>query len=150
MDPEKNLAQSFDDLRSDLKGFIETRYEILRAEVGQGLKKAGSAAGMLAAAALFAVVGLILLGACVALAIGLAFGSFSNQVGLIWGFLVTGAGTLMIAGIMASAGKARLNAADLVPERTLRVLKRDQQTLEQQGGKNGEPERTAERERRRA
>lgn len=153
MEPEKSLIQSFEDLRNDLKSFIETRYEILRAELSTALKKAAGAAVMFAAAAVFGVVGLILLGFCVSLAIGLAFGAFSNQVGLIWGFLVTGFGNLMLAGVLASVGKARLKAADLIPERTLRVLQRDQQVLQQQqGGPYVEPQRTAEHppERRRA
>lgn len=145
MEPEKSLAQSFEELRTDLKGFIETRYEILRAELSSGLKKAQAAAVMFVAAALFGVVGLILLGFCVSLAIGLGFGAFSNQVGLVWGFLITGGGSLILAGILASAGRARLKTADLVPERTLRVLQRDQQALQQQqGGRYVESERTPE------
>lgn len=143
MEPEKSLIQSFEDLRNDLKGFIETRYEILRAELAASFKRARGAAVAIAAAAVFGVVGFILLGFCIALCIGLAFGAFSNQVGLIWGFLITGAGNLIIAGILAAGGKAKLKAADLVPERTLRVLKHDQEALQQQpGGKYVEPERT--------
>lgn len=146
MEPEKSLAQSFEELRTDLKGFIETRYEILRAEVSSAIRKAQAAAVMFVAAALFGVVGLILLGFCVSLAIGLGFGAFTNQVGLIWGFLITGGGSLILAAILASAGKARLKTADLIPERTLRVLQRDQQALQQQqGGRNVESERTPER-----
>lgn len=148
MEPEKSLMQSFEDLRNDLKSFIETRYEILRAELSGGLKKARGAAVMFAVAGLFGVVGFILLGFCVSLAIGLAFGAFTNQVGLIWGFLVTGAGNLVLAGIVGAVGKSRLKTADLIPERTLRVLQRDQQALQQQqGGQYVEPERTGERRR---
>lgn len=148
MEPEKSLVQSFEDLRNDLKGFIETRYEILRAELSGGLKKARGAAAMFAVAAIFGVVGFILLGFCVSLAIGLAFGAFTNQVGVIWGFLISGAGNLVLAAIFRAVGKSRLKTADLIPERTLRVLQRDQQALQQQqGGQHVEPERTAERRR---
>lgn len=146
MEQEKTLGQNLDDLRMDLKEIIETRYEILRAEVSSGIQKARSAAMLVGAAAAFAVVGLILLGACVALAIGLAFGAFTNQVGLVWGFLVTGAGSLMFAGMLGAAGKARLKTVKLVPERTLRVLKHDEQVLKQ-GGNYGDRERGGERKR---
>jgi hypothetical protein len=140
-------VQSFEDLRNDLKGFIETRYEILRAELSGGIKRATGAAAMFVAAGLFGVVGLILLGFCIALAIGLGFGAFTNQIGLVWGFLITGFCNLILAGILASVGKARLKAANLMPERTLRVLQRDQQALQQQqGGHYVESERTPERE----
>lgn len=147
MDNERSVGQGFEELRADLKGFLETRYEILRAELSSGMKKARSGAVLLGAAAAFALVGLMLLSTCVALAIGLAFGAFMNQVGLVWGFLVTGAGSLILAGITAAAGKARLQSVDLVPQRTLRVLKRDGQALQQQGGDYGESEPSAERRR---
>jgi uncharacterized membrane protein YqjE len=155
MEPEKSLLHSFEDLRKDLKGFIETRYEILRAELSGGVKKAQRAVALFVAAAIFAIVGFILLGFCVSLAIGLAFGAFTNQVGLVWGFLITGFGNLLLAAILGSLGKARLKAANLIPERTLRVLQRDQQALQQQRGGQyvgPEPERSPERppERRRA
>lgn len=142
MEPQKSFGQSFDDLRNDLKGFIETRYEILRAELSDNLKQAKGAAMLLAAASVFALVGLVLLGMCVSLFIALAFGAFTNQVGLLWGFLITSAGNLLLAGLLGAAGRARLRATELVPERTLRVLKRDEEALQmQQGGQHVEPER---------
>lgn len=153
MEPERSLVQSFDDLRNDLKSFIETRYEILRAELKVALKRAQGAAILFAIAALFGLVGFGLLGFCLSVAIGLAFGAFTNQVGLVWGFLIAGGGNLVVAGIAGLVGKSHLKAADLIPERTLRVLQRDQQALQQQrGGQYVEPERTAEPqpERRRA
>lgn len=147
MEPEKTLAQSLEELRSDLKGFFETRFEILRAEMSDALKRAKGAAVLLAAAAVFGVVGLILLGMCVSLGIALAFGAFQNQVGLVWGFLIAGGGSVVLAAILGSSGKAKLQAAHLIPERTLRVLQRDQEVLQQQqqGGKYVEPERTRKR-----
>jgi len=148
MEPEKSLLHSFEDLRNDLKGFIETRYEILRAELRGAIKKAQGAAIMFVAAALFGVVGIILLGFCASLAIGFAFGALTNQAGLIWGFLITGVGNLMLAAIVALMGKSNLKAKNLIPERTLRVLRSDQQALQRKrGGQNVEPERPPERRR---
>ncbi len=132
MDSDRHFAQSFDELRNDLKGFIETRFEILRVEVRSGIKRAQSAVVLFVSAAIFAFVGLILLGACAALAIGLAFGAFTSEVGLIWGFLIAGVAIVIIAGITGMAGRAKLKTARLRPERTLRVLKRDQETIRQQ------------------
>lgn len=141
MEPEKSLFHNFEELRNDLKGFIETRYEILRAELRSALKRAQAAAILFAAAAVFGAVGLILLGICVSFAIGLAFGAFTNQVGVIWGFLITGVGSMVFAGILGLAGRASLKTANLIPERTLRVLQRDQEAFKQQrGGQHVEPE----------
>lgn len=154
MEADKHFKQNFDELRYDLKSFIETRLEILRVEIRSGLKRAQNAAVLFAAAAILAFVGLILLGACVALAIGLAFGAFTNQVGLVWGFLVAGAGILIVAGVAGLQGRAKLKAANLRPERTLRVLRRDQEAIKQQaaiplrkegGVQYGEPNRIGRR-----
>lgn len=145
MEPEKSLAQSFDDLRNDLKGFIETRYEILRAELSEAFQKLRSAIVLFAAAAVFGLVGLILLGICVSLCVALGFGAFANQMGLIWGFLIIGACSLILAAILAAAGRVRMKTADLKPERTLRVLQHDEQALKQQGGQYVKPERTRKR-----
>jgi FtsH-binding integral membrane protein len=131
MGAEPSFQTGFEELGHDLKRFIETRYEMLRAELSASLAKVRSAAILFAIAAVLAVPAIILLGVCVSLAIALAFGAFQNQVGLIWGFLVTGAGGLCLAGIFGAIGKARLNAGDLAPKRTLRVLKNDRDTFRQ-------------------
>jgi Putative Actinobacterial Holin-X, holin superfamily III len=125
-------------LRYDIKSFIETRYEMLRAELTAGLSHVRSAAVLLAAAALFAATGLILLGFCVSFAIALAFGAFHNQVGLLWGFLCTGGGSLMLAGIIGVAGRSKLNPEKLVPKHTLRVLKRDGESFRKAGDPYGD------------
>jgi hypothetical protein len=87
---------------------------------------------------------MILLGVCVSLWIALAFGSFTNQVGVIWGFLVTGGGSLILAGMFAAAGISRMKKEELAPKRTLQVLKQDQEELKKGGGDYGD-ERTRRR-----
>ena len=129
MEPEKSLVQSLEELREDLKSFIATRYEMLRAELSQSMAKAKSAAMMFGAAAALGILAVILLGICVSLAIALAFGSFANQVGLIWAFLITGGGSLILAGMLGAAGASHLRKEELAPNRTLHVLQRDQEEL---------------------
>lgn len=129
MGAEPSFQTGFEELGQDLKRFIETRYEILRAELTASFLNLRSAAILFAVAAMLAVPALMLLGVCVSLAIAAAFGLFENQVGLIWGFLITGAAGLCFAGIFGAIGKYRLNAGDLAPKRTLRVLKNDRDTF---------------------
>lgn len=131
MGAEPSFQTGFEVLGHDLKSFIETRYEMLRTELTASFTRLRSAAVLIAAAAVIAVPSLILLGICVSLVIGLAFGAFQNQVGLIWGFLITGAGGLCLAAIVGMVGKSRLKAGDLAPKRTLRVLKNDRETFRQ-------------------
>jgi Putative Actinobacterial Holin-X, holin superfamily III len=105
----------FEELGRDLEGFIETRYEMLRAELSAGLIRMRNAAVLIVAAVVIAIPALIMLGICISLTIGLCFGAFQNQVGLIWGFFLSGAGSLLIAAILGATGKARLKATDLIP-----------------------------------
>jgi Putative Actinobacterial Holin-X, holin superfamily III len=121
----------FQQLGHDLKNFIETRYEMLRAELSSSFARLRSAVVLFAVAAMFGVVGLILLGFCAACAIALGFGAFQNQVGLVWGFLITGGCALILAAIVGVAGKAALNPEELTPKHTLRVLKRDGESFRQ-------------------
>ena len=129
MESERLLAQGFEELRTDLKGFLQTRYEILRMELSSAFGKLRTAGLLLGIAALFGILGLTLLAVCVSLAIAFAFGALGGQAGLIWGFLITGGGCALVAVAAGMAGKARINAEELTPKRTLRVLERDQESL---------------------
>jgi len=141
MEQERNLAHSLEDLRDDLKGFIETRVGILRAELTAGLKRAERGAILLGAAIVLAALGLILLAFCAALAVAAGLGAITNQMGLVWGFLAIGGFGVLLAGGLAMAGRSRLKAANLAPKRTLHVLHRDQAFLRQGGQQYGDATR---------
>ena len=134
MDMDKSLGQTLEQLRDDLKSFIETRYELLRAELSESMKKAIGAAVLIGVAALFAVTGLILIEICIALAVAFGFGAFQNEAGLVWGFLITGGCSLLLGAVLGAAGKTRLTEMSLAPKRTMKVLERDQETLKKGPG----------------
>jgi uncharacterized membrane protein YqjE len=138
MDAEKSLAQTLEELREDLKQFIETRYEMLRSELSCSLAKLRVSGMLLGAAAVLALAGALLLAVCVAFAIALFFGAFPNQVGVVWGFLITGFVSLLVGGAVGVAAKSKLRAEDLAPNRTLKVLRRDQQILKEGGQQDAE------------
>lgn len=142
MPAEPSFQSEFQQLGHDLKSFIQTRYEMLRAELSAGFTRLRGAAVLIAAAAVFAMTGLILLGFCVAFAIGLAFGAFPNQLGLVWGFLITGGGAMILAAMVGAAGKSKLKPEELAPKRTLEVLRRDGETFRQGGEQHGYPSAT--------
>ena len=145
MNPEKSLVESFEELRDDLKGFLETRYQILRAELKTGFKNSLSGVLVLGIGAVLGLMGLLLLSVCASLAVAMGLGAIADQYGLIWGFLMIGGAEVVVAGIMAGAGVAKLKSADLTPKRTLHVLQRDQQVLREGGQQYGESERTRRR-----
>jgi len=145
MNPEKSLVESLEELRDDLKGFLETRYQILRAELTTGIKNSLSGVILLSVAAVLGLMGLLLLSVCVVIAIALGLGSMTNQVGLIWGFLIVGGCEVLMAAAMAGAGISKLKSAELMPKRTLHVLERDQQAIREGGQGYGDRERTRRR-----
>ncbi len=138
MNPEKSLLQNFEDLRDDLKSFLETRYEILRAELSSSIARSLRSGMLLAGAAVTGAMGLLLLSICASIAIAMGLGAITDQVGLVWGFLIVGGVEVLIAGAMAGAGVSKLKSADLKPTRTLHVLRRDQQALREGGQRYGE------------
>ena len=145
MGAEPTFQSEFQQLGQDIKSFIETRYEMLRAELTAGFVRLRSAAVLFTVAAIFTLIGLILVGFCISFAIALGLGALPNQVGLVWGFLCTGGGALIFAVIFAVAGMTTLRPATLTPKRTLRVLRRDGNSFRQAGTQNGDEPRTRRR-----
>jgi hypothetical protein len=139
MEEGRHFAQNIEELRDDLKGFIETRYDIFRADLRSTMKKAQGAFVLVGAAIVLAMLGLLLLGFCAALAVALAFGALANHAGIVWGFLIVGAASLLLGVGAGVAGRAKLKTANLAPKRTLFVLSRDKQVL--QGGPYGDSAR---------
>jgi Putative Actinobacterial Holin-X, holin superfamily III len=141
MEQERHFAHSIEELRDDLKGFIETRYEILRADLRTGLKRAQGAAVLVGAAIVLAMVGILLLAFCAALAVALAFGALANHAGLVWGFLIIGGAAVLLGAGAGMAARERLKTASLKPKRTLFVLGRDKQFLQRGGQEYGDSAR---------
>lgn len=127
------FKSEFQQLGQDLKRFIETRYEILCAELSTTLASLRTSAILLGVAVIFAVPAVILLGICISLAIAFGLGAIPAQAGLIGGFLVTGACGLVIAIITGAIGVSRLKDARLTPRHTLRVLRRDGESFRNGG-----------------
>ena len=121
---EKSIAQVLNEIKGELVSFITTRYELLAAEVNDKINTWKSALPMLAAAIILAgtafVVATFGLVALVARLIG-------TDYAWLWGALVVFALYGAIAGVLGGMGYKRLTMQHLVPTRTLRVLKQDQE-----------------------
>jgi hypothetical protein len=140
-----SFQSEFQQLGHDLKSFIETRYEILRSELNAALARLRTSAMLIAAATVIAVPALILLGICASLAIAFGLGAIPRQAGLIGGFLVAGACSLVIAIITGAIGIARLKDARLAPKHTLHVLRRDGESFRNGGNRYGNRSQTSRR-----
>jgi hypothetical protein len=93
--------------------------ELARAEIGVQVKRAGTGAGLFAAAAAFALLGLGALTACAIVALALVMDAWLAA-------LIVGAALLLVAGVLALIGKSRVaQVAPPVPERALRSVRDD-------------------------
>lgn len=97
------------------------RKEIMlaRAEMNEKVNQVTSAAGMLVGALVLGLVGLIYLAAAAAL------GIVAAGLNPIWAVLIVGGVLALIALMMASSGKKKLNARNLAPHRTVDSLSKD-------------------------
>ena len=112
-------------LLRQLSSLLHNEIALARADISQRLSRAGVGLGFLAGAFLLALVALqVLAGAAVA---GLVHGGMA-----IWAAaLSVGVIVLLIAGIFAAIGKARMSADALKPQRSLDNLERDAEAVKE-------------------
>ena len=123
----KSLPEVVNDLKSELKDFVATRLAMLRSEMSEKLSSFKEAVpALIVGLALLWIGGLLFTGFLVT-AIATAF---SSPWGLVWAFLIVAAAYLLLGGMLAAGGVAKLKKTRLVPERTVRVLKQDEVWLQ--------------------
>ncbi len=98
---------------------IRKEIQLLRAEMGEKLNQATTAIGLLAAAAIMALVALNVLAA--ALVAGVA----ELGVGAGWAALIVGGVIAIVALMMAKKGSNDLKASSLAPNRTMSSVRKD-------------------------
>lgn len=123
--PERSLGELVGDLTSEFSTLVSTHIELAKAELTQEVKSAGKASGMLAAAAVGAVLTLAMLSA--ALGWGLA-----ETMAPGWAFLIVGLLWAVVASALALAGKQRVQRMDRALGETMTEIKEDQRWLKTQ------------------
>lgn len=112
--PERTIGQLVVDATRDISMIVRGEISIAKAEVKADVQKAGVSAGLLAGAALFGLLGLVLLLFAITYAIvaaGLA----------TWlSFLIVAVALFLLAGLLALVGKAALGKVKGKPERAIR------------------------------
>lgn len=122
---EKPVGGLLSDLARQFSLLLRQEIALARAEVTAKLGQIGSGTGLIGAAALIAFSGFLTLLAAATL--GLA-----KFVDLWLAALIVGAVVMVLAGILAMVGRARLKADALVPRRTVRSLKDDAEWAREQ------------------
>jgi energy-coupling factor transporter transmembrane protein EcfT len=121
---EGSLAEALSGIKQELKEFVQTRAQIFRVETQEKLRSWKKPAAMLALAAVFLLSAWF---ACVFAFVALLHGFIvAGSYSWFWGSLIVGGVFLVAALAVGRAGYRSIKAASLAPQRTLRVLKQDQ------------------------
>ncbi len=123
----KTLADVVNDRKVELKEFVATRFAMLRSEMNDKLSSFKEAVPALVGAMILLLTAWMLFTGFLVTAIALAF---STPWGWAWAFLIVAAAYLLLGGMLAAAGRAKLKQTKLMPERTIRVLKQDEVWLQ--------------------
>ena len=123
MNNGRTLAGVINDLKQDVKEFVDTRLQMLMAEMQQKMQMVKMVVPMLAVAALLLLAGFLLLSFALVAAI-------ASLIGWGWSFLAVGLLYCAIAGITAFMAWREFTSEGVTPTRTIKVLKQDQVWLQ--------------------
>ena len=128
MNHEKSLGDVLTEIKGELTAFLETRFQILRAEIKDILRTWKYCLPLLVGAGVLLLASwMVITFAFVALIhVWLAPSPFAWA----WAGLIVGAIYLMLAGVIGWFAYSELRKVGLVPKRTLEVLKQDQNWVE--------------------
>lgn len=115
----RTLAGLLNEVKEELKDFLDTRLQMLKAEMKQKVGMLRMVVPMLLFAALLGGIGFLLLTIALVAAI-------ANLIGWGWSFLAVGVLYLLVAGVTAAFAAREIKAEGMAPTRTLKVLKQDQ------------------------
>lgn len=120
---ERSLASVVNELKQEIKEFIDTRYQMFASELRDKVKTWKAAVPMLVLAAALVAVAFLMLSVALVAAIAVL-------VGWGWSFLIVGVFYLLLGGLVGWMAYREITTAGMVPERTLRVLREDQVWLQ--------------------
>lgn len=120
----RSMGSLLSDALNQVTRLVRGEIALARAEVTQNLKSAGLGVGLLAGAAVLALVALNVL------AIALV-GALAEWLGPGWAGLIVGVVILAVAGLLALRGLNALKPENLTPTRTVRNVQADAQTIKE-------------------
>ena len=120
----KSMAQVANELKNDLRDFVQTRVEMLRNELNAKVAMLKLVIPLFAIAALFLWFSFMLLSVALVAAIAFLLHSWG------WAFLAVGLFYACLAGLLGGLGYREIRSTGLMPKRTLKVLHQDQVWLQ--------------------
>jgi uncharacterized membrane protein YqjE len=123
LNQEKSIAMVVNELKVEVRDFVQTRLQILKQEMQSKAAMFKLAVPMLAVALLLMFVGFL----CITgLFVVLIASAFQGLAGWMWAFLIVGGVYFIIAGACALFAWSEFKQRGLAPKHTLQVLKQDQ------------------------
>jgi hypothetical protein len=123
----RSLGSHLQELKHEFTDFMNTRVQMLKAELKTKLDLVKTAAPMLIVALVLGLVGFIVLTGALVAAIAMAFDGTLG--GWAVAMLIVGLAYCLIAGGAAMFAVKTLSSDGLAPKRTMRVLQQDQAWL---------------------
>lgn len=124
----RSLAGIVNELKDELKEFVQTRIAMLKSEMQDKVASWKTAAAMIALAAVLGITAWFLLSAALVSVIAAAF--YPSRFAYFFGLLIVGLAYLLIAGVIGAFAAREIKQRGVMPERTIRVLKQDQLWLQ--------------------
>ncbi|MCE8005790.1 phage holin family protein [Aestuariivita sp.] len=116
---QKSAGDLLTEAMANVSGLVRNEVDLARAEISENVTKAGVAVGLIAGAAVIALVALNVLAAALVAAL--------TEAGLDagWSALIVGAGLAVIAFVLINKGVNDLKLSSLAPTRTVKNVQRD-------------------------
>ena len=126
---DRSVVEVIQDIRDEAKEFAATRFQMLSNELKENVASMKASLPMLVGAAVFAAG---LFGALTFTLVALV----AHFVDSDWRWVIGGAAVVVLYGLIGAVlgwlGYSELRKHSIVPERTIRVLKQDQQFIQNQ------------------
>lgn len=120
----RSLSGVINEVKDELKEFLQTRITMLKAELGEKMRTFKSALPMIITAALFLGTAFLMLTLCLVGLVSVAF--YGDPFRWFFSFIVVGVLYCIMGAMAAVFGLKELRRAGIMPKKTLKVLREDQ------------------------
>jgi len=120
----RSFAGVVNEVRDELKDFLQTRITMLKSEMGEKMRTIKTALPMLATAVAFLITAFLLFTMCLVAVLSVAF--YGNPFRWFFAFIIVAVLYSIVGGMAAVFGLRELRAQGIMPRKTIQVLKQDQ------------------------
>jgi uncharacterized membrane protein YqjE len=120
----RSFAGVVNEVKDELKEFLQTRIIMLKAELGEKMRTLKTALPMLITAAIFLGTAFLMLTLCLVGLVSVAF--YGDPFRWFYSFIIVGVLYSIMGGMAAVFGLKELRAQGIMPRKTIKVLKEDQ------------------------